>query len=89
MCYRHVAGQAIEDINAPAIMQVLTEQYGFSKETAQRFHHDMAIYSYGLAVMLNTNYMDMDEEQIKQRLKMEFIALYRAYVLPESADDKA
>lgn len=89
MCDRHGAGQAIEDINAPAIMQVLTEQYGFSKETAQRFHHDMAIYSYGLAVMLNTNYMDMDEEQIKQRLKMELIALYRAYVLPESADDKA
>lgn len=86
MCDRHGAGQSIEDINAPAIIQVLTSRYGFPKETALRFHHDMAIYSYGLAVMLNTNYLDMDEEQIKQRLKMEFIALYAAYGLSGAAN---
>lgn len=86
MCDRHGVGQTIEDINAPAIMQVLTDQYGFPKETALRFHHDMAIYSYGLAVMLNTNYMDMDEDSIKQRLRMEFVALSAAHGLAISGD---
>lgn len=72
-------GQSIDDVNAPDIIKVLSEDYGIPKETALRFHHDMAIYSYGLAVMLNTGYMDMNEKQIIERLQMEFNGLCKAY----------
>ena len=80
MCDRHGGGgQTIDDVNAPDIIRVLSDGYGIPKDTALRFHYDMAIYSYGLAVMLNTGYMDMNEEQIIERLQTEFNGLCGAY----------
>lgn len=81
MCDRHGEGQTIDDVNAPGIIGVLTEQYGFPEETALCFHYDMAIYCYGLAVMLNTSYMEMDETEIIERLGAEFYALADRYGL--------
>lgn len=81
----HGEKQAIEDVNAPNIMQVLTAEYGYPAETARALHNDMAIYAYGLAVMLNTGYLDIGEDQIKERLLLEFVALARAYDLSDSS----
>ena len=81
----HGEKQAIEDVNAPAIMQVLTGTYGYPADTARALHNDMAIYAYGLAVMLNTGYLDLSEESIKERLLLEFVALARAYGLPDGS----
>lgn len=71
--------QSIEDINGTAIIKVMTEKYGIPEKIAIRFHYDMAIYTYGLAVMLNTGYMDLSEETIVERLDTEFTALCGAY----------
>ena len=81
----HGEKQAIEDVNAPAIMQVLTGEYGFPADTARALHNDMAIYAYGLAVMLNTGYLSLSEDRIKERLLLEFVALARAYGLPDGS----
>lgn len=75
MCERDEDKNTIEDVNASEIIKVLTRQYGIAEETARRLHYDMAIYTYGLAVTVNTHYMDLSEEQIIERLGMEFMAL--------------
>lgn len=83
MCDRHGEKQTIEDINSPKIQQLLSDTYGFPEELALRLHHDMMIYTYGLAAMLNTNYMDMSEVQIMERLRAEYVALCSSYRLPD------
>lgn len=72
-------GQSIDDVNAPEIIRVMAQQYGIPENTALRFHYDMSIYSYGMAVMLNTGYMDMDESQLIERLQTQFNGLCGAY----------
>lgn len=84
MTDRHGKSQAIEDVKAPDIIRLLVEKYGFPEETSRLLHYDMAIYTYGLAVMLNTNYMTLTEEQIIERLRMEYVALCSAYGLPDT-----
>ena len=84
---RHGDGKIIEDVNGPDILHMLTESYGFPEEQARWLHHDMSIYSYGLAVMLNTNYLDMEEAEIKRRLRIEFVALSHAYGLQDLLRD--
>lgn len=76
---RHSKSMLIEDVHLPKIIKVLTEQYGFSEKTAVSLHYDMTIYAYGLAVILNTNYLDMSEKQIMDRLRTEYVALSCAY----------
>lgn len=82
---RHGGGQSIEDVNAPEIIRVMAQQYGIPENTALRFHYDMSIYSYGLAVMLNTGYIDMDEEQLIERLQTQFTGLCGAYGFQNSS----
>lgn len=77
-------GKSIDDVHVPQIIEVMTGQYGIPEETARRFHNDMSIYAHGLAVLLSTGYMDMSEEQLIERLDMEFVALSGAYGVPDN-----
>lgn len=76
-------GLTIEDVNRPQILEVMMDRYGIPEETAARLHFDMMIYAHGLAALINTGYMDINEEQIIERLQTEFMALCHAYGLPE------
>ena len=82
---RHGNGRAIDDINAPNIMQTLTQRYNMAADQAKQLHYDMMIYAYGLAVMVNANYLDIDEDEICRRLRLEFVALARVYGAQEDA----
>lgn len=83
MCERHGAGLGIEDVNLPNVIDLLTRKYEFPEEAAYRLHYDMTTYAYGLAVMLNTRYIVMEESQIIERLRTEFVALCRFHGLPD------
>lgn len=83
MCDQHDAGVGLEDINLRNVIDLLTRKYEFPEEVAYRFHYDMTTYAYGLAVMLNTNYIVMSEPQIIERLRTQFVALCRFHGLPD------
>ena len=50
-----------------------------SEQQAKAFHADMSIYSYGLAMLLNTGELDLSDEEIEERLRVQFYALYAVY----------
>ena len=69
----------IEDVNLSDIIATMRAEYGYDERTARAFHADMAIYSYGLAFLVNTDYAPLDDEEIIVRLKTEFAALSKIY----------
>lgn len=56
--------------------------YGMDEARALAFHGDMGIYSYGLALQLANGRASLSDEEITERLRVEFYALY-AYYFPE------
>lgn len=76
---REEGARMIEDVNAPEIGQTLRENYGMTEETAEKLHFDMAVYSYGLAVTVNSGYLHMTDEEISECLDREFYALAYVY----------
>lgn len=74
-----------DDINANQIESILMEVYHFSKKQASEFHLEMAIYTFGLACALNLNLVQINEDEIADRLKKQFSALMALY--QEGAED--
>ena len=66
-----------EAYNLPDIIDTLCSEYGFTEETARTFHKDMTIYSYGLALGMNAGILDMNEQEIAERFRVEFTALMK------------
>ena len=64
------------------ILDEMVQLARMPRETARAFHGDMAIFSYGLATLLNTQAVVMTEEEISDAFKREFYSLY-AYYFPE------
>ncbi len=61
------------------IIAEIKQLYGMSEQQAKAFHADMSIYSYGLAMLLNTGELDLSDEEIEERLRVQFYALYAVY----------
>lgn len=74
--------QPYVDVNLPEILQILCDEYGYSMETAQKFHQDMTFYSLGLALNTNVGAIDLEDDEISRRLQNEFIALTKIYGSP-------
>ncbi len=55
--------------------------YHMPEETAAAFHSDMAVFAFGLAVLVNKQADALTEEQISVAFKRQFHALY-AYYFP-------
>lgn len=72
----------VEDPYLGDIIAEMKNLYGMDEERARLFHGDMSVFSYGLAVAVNTDYFDLTDEEIAERLKREFYALYK-YYFPE------
>ena len=64
----------LDDIEAEMMML-----YHMPEETAAAFHADMAVFSFGLAVLVNKQADALSEEQISEAFKREFYALYAFY----------
>lgn len=73
------------NVDDPFIEDIIAEMkslYGMDETRARAFHGDMAVYSYGLATLVCTDYTAYSDEDIDKMLKREFYALY-AYYFPE------
>lgn len=72
----------IEDVHLPRIIATIGAEYGYDEATARALHTHMAVYSYGLAFLVNTGYAMLDDAEIAAHLQTEFRALTGVYGLP-------
>lgn len=71
-------------VEEPYFADIVAEMkriYGMDEERAAKFHDHMSMYAYGLAVQANM-IREVSDEEIADRLHVEFCALY-AYYFPE------
>ena len=67
------------DVLLPEIIRVMEEEFGYSGEVAEKLHQDMVYYSYGLAILANTNHLEMTDTEILEAFRREFRALAAYY----------
>lgn len=70
----------IDDANYDDIIGAIKIRYSISEQQAKALHFDMAIYSYGLAVMVNTGFIELDDNEILKRLTVQGVSLKEYYV---------
>lgn len=82
------AGYQMSDIHLPDIIRTISEDFGYIEEVAQHFHEDMIYYSYGIAILLNTGSISLDDNELIAALQREFKALTAIYGEPKNKDFK-
>ena len=70
------------DVLLPEIIAVIVEEFGYSEEVARRFHQDMTYFSYGLAILANTDHLHLTETELREAFRREFRALTAIYGKP-------
>lgn len=76
---KHGDHQTVDDPYLGDIIAEMKQLYGMDETRARAFHADMSIYSYGLAMLLNSDNLSLTDEEIEERLRVEFYALYAVY----------
>ena len=77
------------DVLFPEAIEVIVEEFGYSEETARLFHQDMVYYSYGLAILANTEHLNLTEAELREAFRREFRALTAIYGKPTKLPDFA
>ncbi len=62
------------------IVDLVQRQLGLSREAATRFHMEQWVFVHGIASMLATSYLDLDEECISDMLTELYMALKERYI---------
>ena len=70
------------DVLLPEIIAVIVEEFGYSEEVARRFHQDMTYFTYGLAILANTDHLHLTEAELREAFRREFRALIFIYGKP-------
>ena len=70
------------DVLLPEVIDVIVEEFGYSREVARRFHQDMIYFSYGLAILANTGHLRLSETELRETFRREFRALTAVYGKP-------
>lgn len=70
------------DVLLPEVIDVIVEEFGYSQEVARRFHQDMIYFSYGLAILANTDHLLLTETELREAFRREFRALIAIYGKP-------
>ena len=70
------------DVLLPEVIDVIVEELGYSEDVARRFHQDMIYFSYGLAVLANTDHLRLTETELREAFRREFRALTALYGKP-------
>lgn len=63
------------DILLTEVIRVIQEEYGYSEDVARRLHQDMIYFSYGLAILANTDHLYLTDEELRETFRREFRAL--------------
>ena len=67
------------DVLYPEIIKAIVEEFGYSEEIAKKIHQDMVYYSYGLAILANTDHLNLSDQELLDTLRREFTALAAYY----------
>lgn len=70
------------DVFTPEVIRTMTDEFGYSEEVASRFHLDMIYFTYGLAVLANTDHLHLTETELRETFRREFRALIAMYGKP-------
>lgn len=63
------------DVFLPEIIAVIEDEFGCSEDKAKMLHQDMTYYSYGLAILANTDHLNLTDEELLAAFHREFVAL--------------
>ena len=77
------------DVLLPEVIAVIMDEFGYSEDTARRFHQDMIYFSYGLAILANTDHLHLTEVELREAFRREFRALISVYGKPTKLPDFA
>ena len=77
------------DVLLPEVITVIMDEFGYSEDTACRFHQDMIYFSYGLAILANTDHLHLTETELREAFRREFRALVSIYGKPTKLPDFA
>ena len=70
------------DVLLAEVIAVIMDEFGYSEEVARRFHQDMIYFSYGLAILANTDHLRLSETELRETFRREFRALLAIYGAP-------
>ena len=70
------------DVLTPEVISVITEEFGYEEDVARRFHQDMVYFTYGLAILANTDHLHLTEAELREAFRREFRALIAIYGKP-------
>lgn len=70
------------DVLFPEAIGAIMDEFGYSRDTAQKFHQDMVYYAYGLAILANTDHLNLTEAELREAFRREFRALIAIYGKP-------
>ena len=77
------------DVMLPEVIEVIVDEFGYSGAVARRFHQDMIYFSYGLAILANTDHLHLTEAELREAFRREFRALIAIYGKPTKLPDFA
>lgn len=83
------SGAYQNDVLLSEVLDVIEDEFGYSRELAQRFHQDMVYFSYGLAILANTGHLPLSDEELREAFRREFRALISIYGKPPRLPDFA
>ena len=70
------------DVLLSEVIAVIVDEFGYREEVARRFHQDMVYFTYGLAIIANTDHLHLTEPELREALRREFRALIAVYGKP-------
>ena len=77
------------DVLMSEVVAVIVDEFGYSEDVARRFHQDMIYFSYGLAILANTDHLHLTQTELREAFRREFRALIAIYGKPTKLPDFA
>ena len=68
-------GEYRSDVFLAEAVETIIDEFGYSSEVAEKFHRDMVYYSYGLAILANTDHLNLTDGELREAFRREFRAL--------------
>ena len=70
------------DVLTSEVIGVITDEFGYTADVARLFHQDMIYFTYGLAILANTDHLHLTEPELREAFRREFRALIAIYGKP-------
>ena len=68
------------DVLMQEVIGVIVDEFGYAEDTARRFHQDMIYFTYGLAILANTDHLHLTEAELREAVHAVFRREFRALI---------